>query len=121
MTDQSTPTISDADRKERNLSDWRKYLEIRKMLADDRTQPYIAKKLGYNNASSIANILNRFQGLEELLADFAERITPGELDKWYGQGTMQLETKVWNDCIDLITQNIKAELGAAPINSKEDV
>lgn len=54
-------------RKSRNLFEWNRYLQIREMLADDRTQPYIAVKLGFKNASSIQNILNRFDGLEELI------------------------------------------------------
>lgn len=63
--------------------------------------------------------------------DFAERITPEKKPKVYkakpGQyysfqpQVEQHKRQGWNEAIDLITQNVKAELGAAPINSKEDV
>jgi hypothetical protein len=64
-----------------------------------------------------------------IIADFAERITP---EKRQPERGLQINpcdrdtcgmcnrVKGHNACVDLITQNVKAELGAAPINSKED-
>lgn len=60
-------------RKEKNLIEWRQYLVARGMRDDDRSQQYIAKKLGYNSASSVQNILNRFDGLEELIEEHVEK------------------------------------------------
>lgn len=79
----------------------------------------------------------------ELLADFAERITPEKVDlqakyettdgvnvivdednmNITGDNLTHLASYAsdqgYNEAIDTITQNVKAELGAAPINSKE--
>lgn len=36
------------------------YLKIKAMRDDDRSMPYIAKKLGFNNASSVQTLINTY-------------------------------------------------------------
>src|SRR5690606_33503702 len=87
-----------SERKQQNLKEWERYLTILEMRADERSMPYIAKKLGFKHASSIANILNRFDGLEALIASKVEEARIDELKLI--ELAQQDEDKWSNFCMD---------------------
>lgn len=124
MTDQSTPTIIE---------------NIDEIVFRCFDQGVYWGKLAYSDnerPDEPENPIDRTEAnklLMKLLADFAERITPEKeiysvskkmADKRFEEiGVLPAPHSAYRlgrtDVIDTITQNVKAELGAAPTNSKE--
>lgn len=120
MTDQSTPTIIE---------------NIDEIVFRCFDQGVYWGKLAYSDnerPDEPENPIDRTEAnklLMKLLADFAERITPektnmttdlaGEYDASHTMWGVLNHGDGFNEAIDLITQNVKAELEAAPTNSKE--
>jgi len=62
------------------------YLKIKAMRDDDRSMPYIAKKLGFNNASSVQTLINTYGWVSAHTAQEAKRARIDELKRAKMQG-----------------------------------
>jgi len=77
------------------------YLQARSMRDNDRSMPYIAKKLGMNSASSVASLLKRYDWVEACIVSETFKIEQayGICRNCYGKGTQGNDEKTkYCDC-----------------------
>jgi len=64
------------------LESYLEHLKILEYRADDRTYPWIAKKLGYKHASSIQNHSIKWKWLDEYIADLIhQEVTKARIEE----------------------------------------